>query len=75
MGGRVVGPHFSGALIARDLGDPGPDRDRRFDFRITYDRDLVLNAALSLFDRITPVDQPLAPSKWIFRAVILQQGM
>ncbi len=53
----VVGPHFSGALIARDLGDPGPDRDRRFDFRITYDRDLVLNAALSLFDRITPVDQ------------------
>ena len=51
----VVGPHFSGALIAKDLGDTGPDRDRRFEFAITYDRDLVLQAARSLFDRITPI--------------------
>lgn len=51
----VVGPHFSGALIAKDLGDTGPDRDRRFEFVITHDRDLVLDAARSLFDRIAPV--------------------
>ncbi len=51
----VVGPHFSGALIAKDLGDTGADRDRRFNVAITYDRDLVLDAARSLFDRITPI--------------------
>jgi EAL domain-containing protein (putative c-di-GMP-specific phosphodiesterase class I) len=51
----VVGPHFSGALIAKDLGDDGPDRERRFDFVITYDRDLVLDAARSLFARIAGV--------------------
>jgi EAL domain-containing protein (putative c-di-GMP-specific phosphodiesterase class I) len=51
----VVGPHFSGALIAKDLGDTGPDRERRFDVAITYDRELVLDAARSLFDRITPL--------------------
>jgi len=51
----VVGPHFTGALIAKDLGDTGPDRDRRFDFAITYDRELVLDAARSLFERITPI--------------------
>ena len=51
----VVGPHFGGALIAKDLGDTGPDRERRFDAAITYDRDLVLDAARSLFDRITPI--------------------
>jgi len=48
----VVGPHFAGALIATDLGDTGPDADRRFDFAITYDRALVLNAARSLLRRI-----------------------
>jgi EAL domain-containing protein (putative c-di-GMP-specific phosphodiesterase class I) len=51
----VVGPHFSGALIAKDLGDQGPDRERRFDMAITYDRDLVLDAARSLFHRIAPL--------------------
>ncbi len=48
----VVGPHFSGALIAKDRGDSGPDRERRFDFVITYDRDLVLDAARSLLSRV-----------------------
>ena len=47
-----VGPHFAGALIAKDLGDGGPDRDRRFDVAITYDRELVLDAARSLLARI-----------------------
>jgi DICT domain-containing protein len=49
----VIGPHYSGALIARDLGDKGPDQDRRFEFVVTHDRDLVLGAARSLMSRIT----------------------
>jgi DICT domain-containing protein len=49
----VVGPHYSGALIARDLGDDGPDLDRRYEFYVTHDRDLVLSAARSLMSRIT----------------------
>jgi EAL domain-containing protein (putative c-di-GMP-specific phosphodiesterase class I) len=55
----AVGPHFSGALIAKDLGDGGPDRERRFDVAITYDRGLVLAAARSLFTRIANVSSPL----------------
>ncbi|GLY17108.1 hypothetical protein Kisp01_41230 [Kineosporia sp. NBRC 101677] len=51
----VIGPHFSGALVAKDLGDSGPDRERRFECVITYDRDLVLEIARSLFDRIDPI--------------------
>ena len=49
----VVGSHYSGALIARDLGDSGPDLDRRYEFVVTHDRDLVLGAARSLMSRIT----------------------
>jgi EAL domain-containing protein (putative c-di-GMP-specific phosphodiesterase class I) len=54
----AVGPHFSGALIAKDLGDRGPDRERRFDVAITYDRELVLAAARSLFTRIANLSSP-----------------
>jgi hypothetical protein len=39
-------------LIAVDLGDNGPDHDRRFEFTVTHDRDLVLEAARSLMTRI-----------------------
>jgi EAL domain-containing protein (putative c-di-GMP-specific phosphodiesterase class I)/DICT domain-containing protein len=52
----VLGPHFAGALVAVDLGDGGPDMERRFDFCLTYDRDLVTAAAESLMRRVTPVD-------------------
>jgi EAL domain-containing protein (putative c-di-GMP-specific phosphodiesterase class I) len=55
----VVGPHFAGAFVARDLGDDGPDADRRFDFYVTYDRDLVLEAARALMAKIVP-DSTLA---------------
>jgi hypothetical protein len=27
----VVGTHFAGALVARDLGDTGPDVSRRYE--------------------------------------------
>ena len=37
----VLGPHFAGGFVARDLGDEGPDEARRFDFAMTFDRELV----------------------------------
>jgi EAL domain-containing protein (putative c-di-GMP-specific phosphodiesterase class I) len=49
----VIGSHYAGALIARDLGDDGLDHDRRFQFIVTHDRELVLAAARSLMSRIT----------------------
>lgn len=48
----VVGPQYAAALVSRDLGDDGPDRDRRFDAVITHDRDLVIKAAQSLLSRL-----------------------
>ncbi|MBA4169211.1 MAG: EAL domain-containing protein [Chloroflexi bacterium] len=53
----VLGSHFSGALISRDVGDDGPDMDRRFDFVVTHDRDLVTRAARSLMSRIGQNDE------------------
>jgi EAL domain-containing protein (putative c-di-GMP-specific phosphodiesterase class I) len=51
----VLGPHFAGALVARDLGDDDrPDGDRRFTFLTVYDRALVIAAARTLIARIAP---------------------
>jgi EAL domain-containing protein (putative c-di-GMP-specific phosphodiesterase class I) len=50
----VVGPHRAAALVARDLGDDGPDRKRRFDFALTHDRALVLDAARALVPWLAP---------------------
>ncbi|HYA68097.1 MAG TPA: EAL domain-containing protein [Acidimicrobiales bacterium] len=44
----VVGPNYTGALVARDLEEYGEDRHRRFDHIVTHDRDLVVEAARSL---------------------------
>ena len=52
----VVGPHQAAALVARDLGDTGPDADRRFVFATTYDRALVIAAARSLLRLLAPTD-------------------
>ncbi len=56
----VVGPHSALALIARDLGDRGADGDRRFEYALTDDRDLVMQAARSLMLRVVaePVTRP-----------------
>ncbi|GAA3394493.1 sensor domain-containing phosphodiesterase [Cryptosporangium minutisporangium] len=51
----VVGPHFAGALVARDVGDDGPDAERRFDYVLTYERSLVLRAARALVGWLAPV--------------------
>lgn len=49
----VVGSHYAGALIGHDLGDSGPDADRRFAFVLTHDYETVLAAARSLLERVT----------------------
>ena len=51
----VLGPHFAGALVGRDLGDESAsDGDRRFAFATVYDRALVIAAARTLLSRIAP---------------------
>jgi hypothetical protein len=39
--------------FARDLGDTGPDIERRFEYGVTYDRELAIAAATALTARIT----------------------
>jgi DICT domain-containing protein len=51
----VVSPHFAAALVARDLGDQGPDLERRFDYAVTYDRALVVDVARDLMRRVKPL--------------------
>ena len=53
----VVGPHFAATLAARDLGDTGPEDERRFDFVVSHNRDLATEAARSLMSRIVPAGQ------------------
>ncbi len=50
----VLAPHFAAALLARDLGDAGPDLDRRFEYALTYRRDAVVRAASALLSRVVP---------------------
>ena len=49
----VLSPHFSTALLARDLGDDGPELDRMFEYALTYERHTVVEAARSLLGRVT----------------------
>ncbi|WP_345771768.1 EAL domain-containing protein [Geodermatophilus sabuli] len=55
----VLGPHFAAALLARDLGDDGPDDERRFLYALTYDRDTVVRATSALLARVAPRTGPL----------------
>jgi EAL domain-containing protein (putative c-di-GMP-specific phosphodiesterase class I) len=50
----VVTPHFAAALLARDLGDEGPDLERTFEYALTYDRTTVTRAACALLERVVP---------------------
>ena len=50
----VLGPHFSAALLARDLGEAGPDAERTFEFALTYERATVVDAARALLSRVVP---------------------
>lgn len=49
----VLGPHYGAAFVARDLGDDLPDEERRFDFALTHDRDLVTEAARAMMRRLS----------------------
>ncbi len=57
----VLAPHFAAALLARDLGDAGPDLRRRFEFALTYDRETAAAAAESLLSRVRADDQSAEP--------------
>ena len=48
----VLSPHYSAALIARDLGDTGPDMERMFEYALTYQRDTAVRSARSLMVRL-----------------------
>jgi EAL domain-containing protein (putative c-di-GMP-specific phosphodiesterase class I) len=50
----VIGPRFAAALVANDLGDDGPDDQRRYDVVVTHDRELVIRAAEPLLRRLVP---------------------
>ena len=58
----MLGPHFAGALVARSLGDEGPEMERRFEFALTYDRELVVDAANTLMRRLVPLGATKAPA-------------
>jgi len=49
----VLDPHSAAALLARDLGDTGPDPDRTYEFTLTYHRSTVEAAAHTLISRIS----------------------
>lgn len=59
----VVAPHYFGALIAHDLGDPDGEPDRRYAYIFTHDRPLVTSAARSLMRRIHRSDAPGRPTR------------
>jgi diguanylate cyclase (GGDEF)-like protein/PAS domain S-box-containing protein len=59
----VLGPHFAAALLARDLGDTGPDLQRTFEYALTYDRDTVIRAAQALLIRVAPACPAPAPRR------------
>ncbi|MCU1593240.1 MAG: Phytochrome-like protein cph2 [Frankiales bacterium] len=49
----VLGAHYAAALVALDRGDfRTQGRDRRFDYVVTHDRDLVIAAAQTLLTRL-----------------------
>lgn len=50
----VVGGHYTGALLAKDLGDEGPDELRRYAFMLTHNHKTVLAAARSVLERVQP---------------------
>jgi EAL domain-containing protein (putative c-di-GMP-specific phosphodiesterase class I)/DICT domain-containing protein len=59
----VLGPHYAGALVARDLGDSGPDHERRFEFVLTFERELVVDVAAALIGRVrSPAPETPHPS-------------
>jgi EAL domain-containing protein (putative c-di-GMP-specific phosphodiesterase class I) len=53
----VLGPHFAACLVARDLGETGPDMQRQFEFVLSHDREVATEVADALMSRIRPAAQ------------------
>jgi EAL domain-containing protein (putative c-di-GMP-specific phosphodiesterase class I) len=51
----VIGGHFAGGLFAREIPPHGDNGARRFEVVLSYDRDLVIDAARPLIDRLDPL--------------------
>ncbi|GAB3302515.1 hypothetical protein GCM10027451_06600 [Geodermatophilus aquaeductus] len=66
----VLSPHFSAALLARDLGDEGPDLERTFEYALTYERTTVSRAAQSLLSRVAPRTAQETPTAAAPRPVV-----
>jgi EAL domain-containing protein (putative c-di-GMP-specific phosphodiesterase class I) len=49
----VIGAHYAGALVARDLGER--DGGRRYDFAVTHDRQVVVDAGRALLRNVEPL--------------------
>ncbi len=49
----VIGAHYAGALVARDLGER--DGQRWYDFAVTHDRQLVVDAGRALLRHVDPI--------------------
>ncbi len=64
----VVGPHFAGALLARDLGDIGIEGERMFEYALTYDRDVVVASARSLMSRVVAPPAPVVAAESLLAA-------
>ncbi|WP_206511023.1 EAL domain-containing protein [Rhodococcus sp. BGS-1C] len=52
----VLSPHFSAVLAAKDLGDTGPEMQRRFSYVLSHDPQLTVDCARSLMLRL-PVER------------------
>lgn len=46
----IVGPHYAGAMVARQR--PDSEADRRWDYAVTHDRDLVVAAGQALLREV-----------------------
>lgn len=51
----VVGPHYAGALVARRVGGGG---EPAYDFAVTHDRPLVVEAGRALLRHVTELEHP-----------------
>jgi EAL domain-containing protein (putative c-di-GMP-specific phosphodiesterase class I) len=50
----VLSARYAGAVVARDLGERGVDQYRQFEYVVTHDRELILQAAHGFLRRVKP---------------------
>ncbi|MGP8207514.1 MAG: EAL domain-containing protein [Acidimicrobiales bacterium] len=57
----VLGPHYAVAVAARGLDEPSAGPDRRYEYAVTHDRDLIVRAAVVVWGRL-PKKDPIVRS-------------